>query len=110
MGLIFSRNELFVSILDNAKSGSKNSKQPIANSAGQTKAAVLKIKTDPFELNYLLQQWKDWKANLQSFNLKIEFQLNNDLIKKQTNSSELSDNQNDFIKFYLDSSSNVSKN
>lgn len=83
-------------------------KQQIPNSAGQTKAAAFKVKTDPFELNYLLQQWKDWKTSLQSFNLKIEFQLNNDLIEKKTKSSQLAHSTNGFIKYYLDPSSAVS--
>ncbi|CAF0832143.1 unnamed protein product [Brachionus calyciflorus] len=99
------KNELFGAILDNSK-GSKSSKQQATNNSWQTKAATIKVKTDPFELNYLIQQWKEWKSNLQSFNLKLEFQLNNDMIKKQSSTTNNQvDSLNDLIKYYLDPSS-----
>ena len=110
LNFINQRNELFATILDRSKTGQaqKNSKQQVPNGVSPSKAAVIKVKTDPFELNYLLQQWKEWKANLQSFNLKLEFQLNNDLIKKQTSSNQTTENIGDSIKYYLDPSSAVS--
>jgi hypothetical protein len=82
-----------------------------------SKTFAIKIKCDPFELYHLQQQWKEWKANLQSFNLKIEFQLNNDLIHK-TNETKGNDtyrnqstyNLNDLIKIYLNEKNPVSLN
>jgi hypothetical protein len=74
---------------------------------------VIKLKTDPIELNHLQSQWKDWKNSLQTLNLKLEFQLNNDLVKKQTTSSigqssiNVNDQMNDLLKYYLSPSSMV---
>ena len=73
-----------------------------------SKTTAIKIKTDPFELYHLQQQWKDWKATLQAFNLKIEFQLNNDLIQRPGLSSERvinthSENISELMRVYLNS-------
>lgn len=74
---------------------------------------VTKVKSDPFELKSLKQEWKDWKKELQSFYLKIEFQLHNFMGKNATtggtstnkspNPSTLSQNDqlNEYLKHYI---------
>ena len=72
------------------------------------KSSSIKVKTHPFELYHLQQQWKEWKLNLQSFNLKIEFQLNNDLIKKiHSDKTTAHEKLSDIMKIYLNSSNPV---
>ena len=71
---------------------------------------ILKIKTDPFELNHLQQQWREWKSSLQQFNLKLEFQLNNDSVKNKPNASKMdqysfSSQSDQMLKYYLSPSS-----
>lgn len=75
------------------------------------KSSAIKIKTHPFELYHLQQQWKEWKSNLQAFNLKIEFQLSNDLLKKNNNENDnysTREQINELMKVYLNSGSPVS--
>ena len=109
------KTELYGTIIDR-KSGQgsmpKGSKAPGATT-GSSKAMVIKLKTDPFELNHLQSQWKDWRNSLQILNLKLEFQLSNDLVKKQTTNStglssmNVNDQMNDLLKYYLSPSSMV---
>lgn len=55
------------------------------------------------------QQWKEWKSNLQAFNLKVEFQLSNDLMIKKSPIEAVMDHGelNDLMKIYLNSGSPV---
>jgi len=74
------------------------------------KSSSIKIKTSPFELYHLQQQWKEWKSNLQAFNLKIEFQLNNNLANKKININEhltARDHLSDLMQIYLNSNNPV---
>jgi hypothetical protein len=74
------------------------------------KSSSIKVKTHPFELFHLQQQWKEWKSSLQSFNLKIEFQLNNDLIKKTHSDNTTAQEQlSDIMQIYLNSNNPVIK-
>lgn len=78
---------------------------------------VAKFKTDPFELFHLKQLWLEWKAELQSFYLKLEFQLTNNLTKDFTaasgqDSSSLDrhvEQLNDLLKHYLNPTNPVKK-
>lgn len=60
-------------------------------------------------MHHLQQQWKEWKSSLQAFNLKIEFQLNNNLVTKKTNSENLTarDQLSELMQIYLNSNNPV---
>lgn len=68
---------------------------------------VTKFKTDPFELFHIKQLWQEWKSELQSFYLKLEFQLSNSLGKENSSSSHNSsfemhfEHLNEYLKHYL---------
>ena len=125
------KTELYVTILAKSLGGASGAgggaapakggaKAPAANAASTSgsKPMILKIKTDPFELNHLQQQWREWKSSLQQFNLKLEFQLNNDSNKKTASPlASLSTQAGSFykttfsqtdemLKYYLSPSSN----
>lgn len=74
------------------------------------KTTVVKTPTDPFQLYHLQQLWKEWKSELQAFNLKIEFQQDNELIKKNDESSLMSSltGISDLMKLYLNPNNPVS--
>lgn len=44
---------------------------------------AIKIETDENEFHELQHQWRLWKYDLQTLNLKIEFHLNHEIIKRQ---------------------------
>jgi hypothetical protein len=84
---------------------SASNKQPTMKTQGvgvTNKTSVLKVNTDPLQLSILQQQWKEWKSNLQTFNLKLELQSNNELISKHT---DVTKNINTTIKTYMTNSS-----
>ena len=112
-----SKSELYAAVLDRSKgtANAPGAKKTQTSASNTTKAQVIKLKTDPFELTHLKHQWKQWKQDLQAFNLKIEFQLNNDLIRKSENNLETKrsdfsrshDYLNDSLKHYLSTSNAV---
>ncbi len=112
-----SKTELYAVVLDRPKATGNvpGAKKTQTSASNTTKAQVIKLKTDPFELTHLKHQWKQWKQDLQAFNLKIEFQLNNDLIRKSESNTERKisnffrsdDYVNDSLKHYLSTSNAV---
>ena len=44
---------------------------------------AVKVELDEKELFELQYQWKLWKHDLQNFNLKVEFHLNHEIVRKQ---------------------------
>ena len=104
------KTELLAAVLDASKQGSNSTgkasrlqTQANSNSTSKSKTTVFKVSTDPFQLYHLQQLWREWKSSLQAFNLKIEFQLDNDLIKKNVGSSllEHSEGISELMKLYL---------
>ena len=103
------KNELYATILGKstgsmgggggALAGGKGAKAPAANIVGSSagKNYIAKVKTDPFELNHLQQQWREWKTSLQQFNLKLEFQLNNDSSKNKPTGASTLNQQSSFL-------------
>jgi hypothetical protein len=111
--LLLNRTELFGSFIDCSKNQLKTNSK---NQAGASnRSCVTKIKTDPSELAFLQQLWKEWKHDLKAFNLKLELQINNTLSKKEMQQKSQLDNQNsiltstatsldqadDFLRYYL---------
>jgi hypothetical protein len=43
----------------------------------------IKVDIDEKELFELQYRWKVWKYDLQTFNLKVEFHLNHEIVRKQ---------------------------
>ena len=71
---------------------------------------ALKVDCDPFELSRLQAKWKEWKSELQAFNLKLEFQINNELLRKDSASNNSVNNSpldfaNNLMRHYLNPSS-----
>jgi hypothetical protein len=52
-------------------------------SSASTKAMSIKVDIDEKELFELQYQWKVWKYDLQTLNLKVEFHLNHEIVRKQ---------------------------
>ena len=44
---------------------------------------AIKVVIDEKELFELQYQWKLWKYDLQTFNLKVEFHLNHEIVRKE---------------------------
>jgi hypothetical protein len=44
---------------------------------------AIKVENDEKELFELQNKWRIWKNDLQTFNLKVEFHLNHEIIRKQ---------------------------
>ena len=105
------KTELISAVLEAPKLGSTSTGGKASRLQTQTstsaypkpKTTVVKAPTDSFQLYHLQQLWKEWKSELQAFNLKIEFQQDNELIKKNSGSSLMSPliGLSDLMKLYL---------
>ena len=118
---------MYVSFIDCSKNQSSGGKQVKASSQSVNRTTVTKIKTKPAELSNLQQKWREWRNDLKNFHLKLEFQINNSLSKKEATlqSSVVHGEQNtlsatpqslqigekeieDLAKYYLNSNNSVS--
>ena len=89
---------------------SETTQSKLELSLAPAKSMVLKVDCDPFELARLQAKWKEWKSELQAFNLKLEFQINNELLRKDNTSNNSVNNSpldfaNNLMRHYLNPSS-----
>lgn len=113
------KTELYCSLLDCSKNQSSAKGKSQAASSSNNKSIVNKMKVDTFQLTHLQEQWREWKNDLKTFNLKLEYQITASLSKKEasgattatintaTNTDQQpadSDQFSDLYKWYLNSS------